>query len=213
VPLFDGVARPAEPVLLLHTTTSSASAGEADRMLEPLRACPFGDRALGHSAGPTTIALENAAQDIQNPEGHRYLVDCQWTNASAEELAPRLEALWSELPTEHSFSIWYGWAPTRSLRNDMAFSLEANVYLATYVIYPDSSDDLRYSDWLQSHMAGLAADGEGVYLGDSDFRVRPDKFMSDEAFSRLQAIRAERDPDGMFCSWPIREGAVLNARG
>ena len=90
--------------------------------------------------GLTTIAEENAAQAIQNPEGHRYAVDCTWTDATAEELAPALRELWGELPTEHSFSIWYGWAPTRALP-DMAFSVEANVYLATYVIYTDAADD------------------------------------------------------------------------
>ena len=195
----------------LHTTVSTVDAAEAALLLAPMHACPLADRALGHVTGPTTIAEENAAQDIQNPTGYRYRVDCQWTNAPAAELAPLLRALWSELPTEHSFSIWYGWAPTRALP-DMAFSLEANVYLATYVIYPDAADDERYSDWLQSHMTGLAAIGEGVYLGDSDFRVRPDRFMSDAAFERLQAIRAERDPDGMFCSWPIRDGAAESAR-
>jgi hypothetical protein len=82
------------------------------------------------------VAEENLAQMAQNPEGYRYAVDCTWTDAPTRVLAPMLQALWNELETEHSFSIWYGWAP-RGSRPDMAFSVEADVYVATYVIYAD----------------------------------------------------------------------------
>ena len=53
--------------------------------------------------------------------------------------------------------------------------------------------------------------GKGVYLGDTDFTRRPDRFLSDENFRRLQEIRARRDPDGLFCSYLIADGAQLNA--
>ena len=101
------------PVLLLHTTAMCDTSEEAERVLAPLRACPIADRAVLHETGLTTVEQENEAQAAQNPEDHRYAVDCTWTDARAAELAPLLRALWSELPTEHSFSIWYGWAPSR----------------------------------------------------------------------------------------------------
>ncbi|MCW2982887.1 MAG: linked oxidase protein [Conexibacter sp.] len=201
-------------VLLLHTTAMCDSTQQADALLAPL-APPAGlaARALGHERGLTTIAQENAAQAIQNPEGHRYAVDCTWTDAGADDLAPVLRELWSGLPTEHSFSIWYGWAPTRTLP-DMAFSIEANVYVATYVIYADDADDERYRSWVHEQTARLAAAGgagRGVYLGDTDFTRRPDRFLADENFARLEAIRAARDPDGRICSYLIADGAQLNA--
>lgn len=214
VPLFDGVARPDGPVLLLHTTAACDSQAQAEALLAALDP-PAGlaGRALGHVRGPTSIAEENAAQAVQNPEGHRYAVDCTWTDATAQELAPALRELWSGLPTEHSFSIWYGWAPTRE-RPDMAFSVEANVYLATYVIYTDTDDDERHRTWVHDRTRALAAAGgagRGVYLGDTDFTRRPDRFLSDEHFARLEEIRAARDPDGRICSYLIADGATLNA--
>ena len=118
------------PVLLLHTTAMCDTPEEAERVLAPLRACPIADRAVLHETGLTTVEQENEAQAAQNPENHRYAVDCTWTDARADELAPLLRALWSELPTEHSFSIWYGWAPSRPLP-DMAFSIEGRAYIAT----------------------------------------------------------------------------------
>jgi hypothetical protein len=52
--------------------------------------------------------------------------------------------------------------------------------------------------------------GKGVYLGDTDFTRRPDRFMTDENLRRLAEIRARRDPDGLFCSYLLAEGATLN---
>ena len=122
---------------------------------------------------------------------------------------PRLERIWTGLPTEHSFSIWYGWAPSRALP-DMAFSVEANVYLATYVIYTDEADDERYADWVHSRTRELAGAGCGVYLGDTDFQRRHDRFVSDQAYRRLGEVRATWDPDGMFCSYLTDDARGLN---
>jgi X-X-X-Leu-X-X-Gly heptad repeat protein len=198
------------PVLLLHTTAMCETAQEAERVLAPLGGCPVAERAIAHERGPTTVELENEVQALQNPEHHRYGVDCTWTDAGARDLAPLLAELWSELPTEHSFSIWYGWAPSRPLP-DMAFSVEGRAYIATYAIWSDPADDERHRDWVVRHTRRLAALGKGVYLGDTDFTRRPDRFLSDENFRRLQEIRASRDPDGRFCSYLIADGAELNA--
>ena len=203
--------RPGQVTLVLHTTAMCTSHEEAAELLAPFDTCPLADRALDHQRGPTTIAEENAVQAEQNPEDHRYAVDCSWTNAAAAELAPLLRDVWSELPTEHSFSIWYGWAPQRALP-DMAFSLEANVYLAVYAIWSDPADDARCRPWVHDHMRRIASEvGAGVYLGDTDFTQRPDRFMADSAFARLQEIRARRDPDGLICSYLIAPDATLNA--
>ncbi len=197
------------PVLFLHTTAMCDTVAEADRVLAPLRNCPLAERAIAHETGLTTVEAENLAQGGQNPANHRYAVDCQWSDAPGSELAPLLRDLWSELPTEHSFSIWYGWAPTRPLP-DMAFSVEGHAYLATYAIWSDPAEDEGHREWVLRHTRRLAALGKGVYLGDTDFTRRPDRFLSPENFGRLQSIRARRDPDGLFCSYLMAEGAQLN---
>ena len=96
----------------------------------------------------------------------------------------------------------------------MAFSVEANVYVATYAIYADPADDDRYAGWVHGRTAALAdAHGAGVYLGDTDFTRRQDRFMSDDAYRRLAAIRAERDPGGRFASYLTRDHEGLNVHG
>jgi FAD/FMN-containing dehydrogenase len=182
-------------VLLLHTTLTAADEHEAARLLKPFKA--LAGQELEHVRAPTTIVEENVAQTLQNPEGHRYAADSQWTDADAATLVPRLREIYEELPTEHSFSIWYGWAPSREL-GDMAFSLERNVYLATYAIWTDPADDERHRSWVHDHHARLSEIGDGVYVGDSDFTRRPDRFLAAGNRRRLDEIRARRDPAGRF---------------
>jgi FAD/FMN-containing dehydrogenase len=211
VPLHAGVTRPAGAVLLLHTTLTARDAEEAARLLAPLDGGPLAGHELGHVRGPTTIGDENVAMTLQNPEDHRYAADSQWTDAGAATLFPLLRDVYEELPTEHSFSIWYGWAPSRELP-DMAFSLERDTYLATYAIWTDPADDERHRTWVHDHHARLSQVGDGVYLGDSDFSRRPDRFMADAHFARLQEVRRARDPDGRFVTYLTADGAVLNER-
>jgi FAD/FMN-containing dehydrogenase len=181
-------------------------------LLAPFQQGPLAGRELGHVQGRTSVAEENLAQTVQNPEGYRYAVDCTWTDAPAAVLAPMLQTLWSELETEHSFSIWYGWAPRRDLP-DMAFSVEADVYVATYVIYTDPADDARHTEWVHRRTAALAAHGAGVYLGDTDFTRRQDRFLSDDAYRRLAAVRSQRDPSGRFASYLTCDPEGLNVHG
>ncbi len=37
-----------------------------------------------------------------------------------------------------------------------------------------------------------------MYVGDSDFAHRPDRYLSDAHAARLEEIRAQRDPEGRF---------------
>lgn len=50
----------------------------------------------------------------------------------------------------------------------------------------------------------------GQYLGDSDFATRQLKFMADGNWTRLQEIRAARDPEGLFVGY-LADGPVTNA--
>jgi FAD/FMN-containing dehydrogenase len=210
VPLHAGTDHPGGTVLLLHSTVLADSDDEARALLAPFATCPATPRALGHACGPTTLAAENRAQEAQNPPGYRYAVDCAWTNAPADTLAPLLEDIWHGLDTPHSFSIWYGWAPQRPLP-DMAFSVEANVYIATYLVYTDPADDERYRTLVHKQTAAIARDGgAGAYLGDTDFTRRNDRFLTDAHFERLNRIRTQRDPSGRFVSYLSDDAAHLN---
>ena len=210
VPLYDGVEHPGGTVLLLHTTCLADSEDEIRARFAVLDTCPVKGSELGRVTGPTSFTEENDAQIGQNPDGYRYAVDCAWTNADADTLAPLLLDIWRSLDTTHSFSIWYGWNPVRPLP-DMAFSVEGNVYVATYLIYSDAADDEKYRTRVHEKTAAIAASGGiGVYLGDTDFTQRPDRFLTDENFRRLQEVRAARDPEGRIASYLVSSPDRLN---
>jgi FAD/FMN-containing dehydrogenase len=94
----------------------------------------------------------------------------------------------------------------------MAFSVEGNVYLATYAAWQDTRDDTRCRDWVTDTYRGLEPIGKGVYTGDADFTRRPDRFLSDASFARLQELRRRYDPDGLFVSWLVAPGGSANVR-
>ena len=50
-------------------------------------------------------------------------------------------------------------------------------------------------------MADLEPVTVGQYLGDSDHTRRQVKFMSDDAWARLQQVYADRDPDRLFVGY------------
>jgi FAD/FMN-containing dehydrogenase len=210
-PIDEGVDRPEGTVIILHTTTMGESEADILPLMAPLDTCPI--PSLGHVRGQTTIREQNELLAPQNPEGHRWRVDCTWTDAPAAELAPKLHSLWSELPTDNSWSMWYGWAVSGD-RPDMAFSVEGTGLVSTYMCYENPGDDERFGDFVHSKTAELSADldGKGVYLGDSDFSRRTDRFLSDDHFERLQKIRQTWDPDRRFCGYLINDESKLNTR-
>ena len=92
----------------------------------------------------------------------------------------------------------------------MALSLQSDLYLATYVVAEDAGQDAVCRDWVNDTMARLEPLTIGCYIGDSDFERRPQKFLSDEAFAKLTAIRADRDPDGRFPDYLMAPGHQVN---
>ena len=110
------------------------------------------------------------------------------------------------MPTPQSFTIWYGWNPVRPLP-DMAFSMEANVYVATYAVWSDPADDERVQRWVTERYRALEPVSKGTYLGDADLLNRPAPFMAPDNFRRLAAIRDEYDPHRRFPGFRVKAGA------
>ncbi|MET7569037.1 FAD-binding oxidoreductase [Streptomyces sp. NPDC005492] len=198
-----------EPVLLVTGVSMTDTAEEAAEALAPLHANPYADRALFRvEAQHTTIAEQLTGQRTANPEGHRYLVDNAWLTGPADEVVPAIRRAFTEHPTRQTFTIWFSMAPLRQLP-DMAFSLQSEIYCATYVVHDDPSRDAELRAWLDGAMADMRPVTAGQYLGDSDFTVRQLRFMGDEQWRRLREIRSARDPKGLFAGY-LSAGTVTN---
>jgi FAD/FMN-containing dehydrogenase len=199
-----------DPVLLVTAVALVDSAADADRALAPLRDNPAIGRGLFVlDAVPTTITEQRRRQLEDNPEGHRWAVDNAWLSGSAAEVVPAMRRAYTTLPTAQAFTIWFSMAPLRALP-DMAFSLQSEIYLASYVVWEHEDDDERCRAWLARAMADLEPVTVGQYLGDSDLSQRQVKFMSDDAWARLQEIRAVRDPDRLFVGFLAGDEGATN---
>lgn len=187
----------AEPVLLVTAVAFVASPAEARDALAPFRANPALDRALMVvDAAPTTLKEQRDRQLVDSPEGHRWVVDNAWLAGPVEKVLPAMRPAFTTLPNEKSFTIWFSMAPLRALP-DMAFSMQSEIYLASYVVWESEADER----WLLDAMRDLEPVTVGQYLGDSDLRRRRVNFMSEENWSRLREIRAKRDPHGVFAGY------------
>jgi FAD/FMN-containing dehydrogenase len=83
----------------------------------------------------------------------------------------------------------------------MAYSIEADIYLALYGSWKDAADDEKYADWARSNMEAMSHLATGIQLADENLGQRPARFASDEAMAKLDRVRATYDPDGLFNSW------------
>ena len=171
--------------------------------LAALGTCPVAGKALvSKIAQPVTIGELRAEQVRANPEGHRYTVDNAYLQGEPGALIPALVPAFTGLPTAKSFSLWFDLAhlPGHPMP-DMALSLQTDIYFATYVVAQDAAQDAACRAWVGETMGRLSPFSPGCYLGDSDFTIRPDRFMSDAAWDRYREIRAARDPGRLFTGY------------
>ncbi|WP_316756695.1 FAD-binding oxidoreductase [Streptomyces herbicida] len=193
-----GIDRPA---IVIASPVFADSEEEARAALALLETCPVRDRAL--------IAVPYAPAQLPDwydavmhayPDEHRYATDNMWTSAPVDDLLPGLKSIADTLPPAPSHVLWLNWGPSPR-RQDMAYSVEDNTYIALYGVWSDAADDGRYADWARSHMAAMAPHASGIQLADENLGQRPARFASDTAMLRLDRARADYDPDNRFHSW------------
>lgn len=130
----------------------------------------------------------------------RWRADNMWMNGPIDPLLGDLRRIADTQPPSPSHVLWLNWNPPPS-RPDMAFSVEGRTYLALYGGLRAGEDEIRHGDWATREMTALAAHGVGIQLADENLAQRPARFISDGNMIRLDAIRAARDPGGLFHPW------------
>lgn len=189
------------PGIVMASPVFAESEQAAVDALKLLDTCPVRDRAI--------VAVPYAPADLPNwyeavmsnyPTGHRYATDNMWTSAPAHDLLPGVRDIIETMPPHPSHFLWLNWGPSPA-RQDMAFSLEDDIYLALYTVWQDPADDGKYADWARSNMAAMSHLATGVQLADENLGQRPAKFATNESMDRLDKARAEYDPDGRFHTW------------
>ncbi|WP_299191278.1 FAD-binding oxidoreductase [uncultured Erythrobacter sp.] len=148
----------------------------------------------------STSILSQTANITHFPPDVRWCADNIWTDAPIDDLLHGLNAIADTMPPAPSHALWLNWHPPRE-RPDMAFSLEANRYLAAYGEWKHAADDHKYENWATERMTAMQDHAVGIQLADENLGKRPARFMKDENLARLDSLRAKYDPSGMFRPW------------
>lgn len=81
---------------------------------------------------------------------------------------------------------------------------------------PTGGEDQLCRDWLAETFAAIDSKrggpggSPGQYLGDSDLKTRPAKFMSDEHWVKWVRIREKWDPERLFFGYGVHEDGEEN---
>ncbi|MUL67422.1 oxidoreductase [Mycobacterium sp. CBMA 234] len=189
------------PGIVLASPIFADNDDEAKDAVALLDTCPArADALMAVPFAPTNLSAWYEAVMSNYLNDHRYAADNMWTSASAAELLPGVRQILETMPPHPSHFLWLNWGPSPA-RQNMAYSLEDEVYLAVYSGWADPADDDKYGDWPRSNMAAMSHLATGIQLADENLGARPARFATDAAMARLDAVRAEYDPDGRFYAW------------
>ena len=137
------------------------------------------------------------------PENRFWGVDNMWTHAPLADLMPYIKEIAATLPPAPSHMLWLNWHPGQ-IQTDMAYSKEDNIYIALYANWKNAADTAQYGDWAANMMQKMAHLSTGIQLADEGLHKRTAPFLSEENLKKIQGIRGDRDPGGLFWEWHSR---------
>ena len=137
------------------------------------------------------------------PENYYWGVDNMWTHAPIEDLMPYIKEIARTMPPSPSHFLWLNWHPG-TLKTDMVYSNEDAIYLALYANWKNAADTAKYGDWAVNMMQEMSHLSTGIQLADEGLHKRTAPFLSDANLKKIQEIRADRDPNGLFHEWHSR---------
>ena len=124
--------------------------------------------------------------------------------APAAALTPGIERIAATLPAAPSHMLWMNWGPGSTPappRPEMAYSVEDDTYIALYAVWQDPALDEANIAWATESMRAMEPLASGIQLADENLGRRPARFAGEAQMSRLDELRASRDPEGRFHEW------------
>lgn len=191
-----------DPLIQMTGIAFADSTIEAKKLLAELETCPARPRVVQAATFMRqSLANLTAGSDSHYLPDRRYIADNVWYD-NFEPLIPGMKTIIDRFPPHPSHVMWTNWGYVKApLRNPMAWSLDGDFYWATYAAYRDPTEDEKYKKWITDRFRTLEPYSKGVQLADENLINRPARFISDENMTRLDELRAQWDPDGLFPTW------------
>jgi FAD/FMN-containing dehydrogenase len=184
--------------LTVSATAFAGSEAAAAALLAPLERLPARARPVLHETAAVTSLAELAAEvDRETPKGLRYVCDNMWTTAGAGEIAPLVGEIIRAMPNIGSQVFLYWWGEDQDPGN-ACWSSQAPWYLAVYGIWDDPALDGTFTAWVRDSMRGADRLSAGTQFADADLEARFDRPLSAASLARLDRLRRDHDPGGLF---------------
>ena len=187
------------PTLAITADALSETKEEAKSALDLLHNLPEFSRSIKSYPyiSCTLKEMMRRLDEILDHRGLRYEVNNLWTDASVKMLLPSFHKIIQDLPPAPAHLYMTFWLPNRS-RPEMAFSMEARLYVALYVISSDPKRDVRHSNYVVESMKLMDEYRKGIQLADENLHAHPGKFMATHKYVKLEQLRRKYDPESRF---------------
>jgi FAD/FMN-containing dehydrogenase len=200
--VFIVTTRDGVPAITLSATCMGATQQEVEATLAVMQTCPSCKSAISTWSNRDRFVPYDLEQPTEiQPTGARFAVDNVWTNASAAQLIPYLREFCTHMPTPSCSIFVQNWGPIRALP-DMAYSVQANLYIALNGTYYDPADDARVAQWVADGARRMDAIAVGAQMNDENMLSRPARYLSADSARRLEAMRRRHDPGRRFPGFP-----------
>lgn len=193
-----------EPSVILRVSSCADSEEEARSRIASFASPPADVARLGEVRSEV-LPFTDLFRLSPMPAGKRVAADHLWSAAPLGELLLAVHELRSPSPHATVDLVGFGGHSRVALPGDAALSLGGGTGVGIYALWDDPADDVANRAWVRRVDDALAPLRCGRYVGEADLTAAPDRlaecFMPD-ALRRLQALRAQHDPAGLFFAWP-----------
>jgi FAD/FMN-containing dehydrogenase len=206
-----GYVGPADPQLTAHCADAdcrrtvsldanayTTSTAESARKIRPLAEHPIIRRAIAKELGSTTTIEALYFDEELGFSQRRWVADNVFTNR-AEDVAAILHERMPSCPSADAQAVFlYKGNPKLP---DAACSTMGDFYASYYVIWDNPTEDPVMVQYLRDLYREIAPLGTGSNINEMDQEGRPDQVKScysPAAWEKLQSLRLEWDPDGVF---------------
>lgn len=196
-----------EPMVVLSGMAYTETEEEAREQLELLETFSERHRSIQATVNALTahggIELSDEAELVPLHESWGWISDNIGTGADFEALRPNFEEIMATFPASPSNLLLFNWGGyvKAPMRPSMAFSLDDELFYALYIAWENPADSEQHVRWTTEHMRAWEPFAGSTMLADENLVNRPARFVSDENLARLDQLRAEWDPRGVFVSW------------
>ena len=143
---------------------------------------------------PTEMDELYAGADALEPEGWSYWPDNMWTNPGPTSSSPPSVTSSRRSRTTSPTSSGGRGAPELP---DMAFSVQASLYIAAFAAWNDDGEEAVRS-WGVDHIRRLEPFSEGIQLADENLVERPHARYLSGSQRAPRGARARVDPGQLF---------------